>query len=128
MAELQTKKTKASVEAFLKKIPNDEVREDCVKIAEIMEKATKSKPRMWGPAIIGFGDYVYRYPNGREMDCMQVAFSPRKQAITLYICSEFAEFDDLLAQLGKHSRSKACIYIKRLSDINVPTLKKMVTA
>ena len=125
MAEMKTKKTNASVEDFLNAIEDDEVREDCIKIAGMMEKATKSKPRMWGPSIIGFGDAKLKYPNGREIDWMVAAFSPRKQNITVYI-DNFSGLDGLLAQLGKHSRSKACLYFKRLSEIHVPTLRKII--
>lgn len=128
MAELQTKKTKASVSSFLNAIADDQKRKDCKAVAAIMQKATKAKPEMWGPAIIGFGKTKYVYPDGREMDWMLAAFSPRKQNITLYLNSGFAEYDSLMAKLGTHSCSKACLYIKRLSDVDVPTLTKLVQA
>ncbi len=83
---------------------------------------------MWGRAIVGFGSRRYRYPNGREMDWMIVGFSPRKQNITLYVLGTFPEQDALLEKLGTHSRGKGCLYIKRLSDVHVPTLKKLVNA
>jgi hypothetical protein len=128
MAELQTKKTKASVSSFLNAITDEQKRKDCKAVAAIMQKATKSKPAMWGPAIIGFGKTKYVYPDGREMDWMLAAFSPRKQNITLYIANDFPEYDALLAKLGTHSCGKVCLYIKRLSDVHVPTLTKLVNA
>src|SRR5215510_8336158 len=128
MAELKTKRTDASVDDYLNSIKDDQVRQDCWTIAEMMQKATKAKPQMWGPSIIGFGRRRYKYPNGREMDWMVIAFSPRKQNITLYRSSDFEGYDELMEQLGKHSCSKACLYIKRLSDIHLPTLKKLINA
>jgi len=128
MAELKTKRTEASVEKFIDAIKDEKVRLDCWTIAGIMQKATKAKPKMWGPSIVGFGQYVYKYPDGREMDWMLIAFSPRKQNITLYIGSEFKGADELLSSLGKHSRGKGCLYIKRLSDVHKPTLEKLVAA
>ena len=128
MAEIQTRKTKASVSKFLNAIEDDQKRKDCKAVAAIMQKATKAKPAMWGPAIIGFGTSTYVYPDGRAMDWMLVAFSPRKQNITLYLGTGFPEYDSLMEKLGTHSCSKACLYIKRLSDVHVPTLTKLVQA
>lgn len=128
MAELKTKATDASVDDFLNTIKDEQTRQDCQAISEMMQQATKAAPKMWGPAIIGFGSLRYKYPNGKEMDWMQVAFSPRKQNITLYIATDFEERDDLLAKLGSHSCGKSCLYIKRLSDVHVPTLKKLIKA
>jgi hypothetical protein len=128
MAEIQTRKTRASVSSFLNAIQDDQKRKDCKVVAAIMQKATRSKPAMWGPAIIGFGTSSYVYPDGREMDWMLVAFSPRKQNITLYLGTGFPEYDSLMAKLGRHSCSKACLHIKRLSDVHVPTLTRLVQA
>lgn len=128
MAELKTKLTDASVADYLNAIKDEQVRQDCWSITEMMQQATKAAPKMWGPSIIGFGSIRYKYPNGREMDWMQVAFSPRKQNITLYIATGFEERDELLAQLGNHSCGKGCLYIKRLSDVHLPTLKKLIKA
>ena len=105
MAELKTKLNDASVDDFLNAIKDEQVRQDCQAISEMMQQATKAAPKMWGPSIIGFGDLRYRYPNGREMDWMQVAFSPRKQNITLYIATGFDERDDLLAKLSMSDQS-----------------------
>ncbi len=128
MTELKTRKTKASVSSFLNAVEDDQKRKDCKAIAAMMQKATKAKPAMWGPAIIGFGARKYVYPDGREMDWMLVAFSPRKQNITLYLDSGFPEYDSLMAKLGTHSCSKACLYIKRLSDVDLPTLTKLINS
>ena len=128
MAELKTKRTDASVDDVLESIKDEQVREDCLAIADIMQKATKAEPQMWGPGIVGFGSRRYKYSSGREIDWMLIAFSPRKQNITLYISSGFEGYDELTAKLGKHSCGKGCLYIKRLSDVHLPTLKKLVNA
>ena len=127
MAELKTKLTTVSVDTFINAIKDEQVRNDCRVIAEIMEKATKAKPQMWGPSIVGFGTSKIKYADGRETDWMLIAFSPRKQNITLYIGVNESH-PELLSQLGKHSTGKGCLYIKRLSDIHLPTLKKLITA
>ena len=126
MAEIKTKLTKSSVADFLNAIKDDQVRADCWTIAGIMEKATKAKPKMWGAKIVGFGDCRLKYPSGREMDWMLVAFSPRKQYIALYTYPEFLGRKEIMAKLGKHSAGKSCVNIKRLSDVDLPTLKKLV--
>ena len=126
MAELKTKPTQASVKDFLNQIPDEERRKDCFAVAKIMEEITGSKPKMWGPSIVGFGTYHYKYASGREGDWMITGFSPRKKDLTLYIMMGFEKYPELMKQLGKHSRSKSCLYIKRLSDIHVPTLKKLI--
>lgn len=126
MAEIKTKLNDASVDDFLNAIKDEQVREDCWAIVDIMQKATRAKPQMWGSSIVGFGSYHYKYASGREGDWMLVAFSPRKQNITLYISPGFEGYGELLAKLGKHSCGKACIYIKRLSDVHLPTLKKLI--
>jgi hypothetical protein len=126
MAELKTKRNDASVDDYLNAIKNEQVRTDCRAIADIMQKATKAKPQMWGSAIVGFGSRRYKYSSGREIDWMLIGFSPRKQNITLYILSGFEGQDELMAQLGKHSCGKGCVYIKRLSDVHLPALKKLI--
>jgi hypothetical protein len=128
MAELKTKLTDASVTDYLNAIENDQVRQDCFTILEIMQDATKAKPQMWGDSIVGFGTYHYVYASGREGDWMLTGFAPRKKNITLYIMSGFEQYEGLLSRLGKFSRSKACLYIKRLSDIDMPVLKELVQA
>jgi Domain of unknown function (DU1801) len=128
MAELKTKRNDASVDDFLDSIKDEQVRKDCRAIADIMQKAAKAKPQMWGSGIVGFGSRRYKYASGREIDWMLIAFSPRKQNITLYISSGFDGYDELTAKLGKHSCGKGCLYIKRLSDVHLPTLKKLINA
>ena len=128
MAELKTKPTGQSVKDFLKKIPDPERREDCFAVAKLMEEITGDKPKMWGPSIVGFGTYHYKYDSGREGDWLVTGFSPRKKDLTLYLMMGFEKHDELMKQLGKHSTGKSCLYIKRLSDIHVPTLKKLIKA
>lgn len=127
MAEPKTKPTKGSVDKFIKSQPNAQVREDCAVITKLMSEATGEKPQMWGPSIIGFGTQHYKYASGREGDWPIIAFSPRKQNLTLYLSlSGFEEHAELLKKLGKHSVAKSCLYIKRLSDVDLPTLKTMI--
>ena len=126
MAELKTKPTQASVKEFLNQIPDKERRDDCFAVTKMMEEITGHKPKMWGPSIVGFGTYHYKYASGREGDWPISAFSPRKKDLTLYIMMGFEKHPELMKQLGKHSTSKSCLYIKRLSDIHIPTLKKLI--
>jgi Domain of unknown function (DU1801) len=126
MAELKTKATDKSVDKFINKIPDEERRQDCFAIAKMMEEITGQKPKMWGASIIGFGSYHYKYASGHEGDWPVIGFSPRKKDLTLYIMMGFEKHQDLMKQLGKYSTGKACLYIKRLSDIHVPTLKKLM--
>lgn len=127
MAERKTQKREASVADFLNAIPDAQVRDDCWTVAGIMQQAAKAEPKMWGPSIVGFGHYRQVYANGKEADWMLVAFSPRKQNLTLYV-GGFEENADLMAKLGPHACGKGCLYIKRLSDVHLPTLKKVVAA
>ncbi|HEX5704284.1 MAG TPA: DUF1801 domain-containing protein [Pyrinomonadaceae bacterium] len=124
--EAKTKPTKASVDKFIKSQPDEQVRKDCAVISKLMSEATGEKPKMWGPSIIGFGSYHYKYATGREGDMPIIGFSPRKQNLTLYVWMGFEEHPDLWKKLGKHTTSKACLYIKRLSDVDLPTLKKII--
>ena len=128
MAELKTKLTGASVDSFLDTIKDAQVRDDCRAIAGMMQKATKSPARMWGSSIVGFGTCRYTYASGREGEWMLTGFSPRKQNITLYLMSGFDRYDELMAALGTHSCGKSCLYIKRLSDVHLPTLRKLIAA
>ena len=126
MAELKTRVTDASVSKFLDAITDDQLRQDCWTLVDLMEQATKAKARMWGTTIVGFGSYHYTYASGREGDWMLTAFAPRKQNLTLYVMPGFKGRDELMAQLGKHSCGKSCIYVKRLAEVHMPTLKKLV--
>ena len=91
-----------------------------------MRRVTGDEPAMWGPSIVGFGSYHYKYASGREGDWMKVGFSPRKQQLTLYIMSGFSRFDELMGRLGKHSTGKSCLYIKRLEDVDLGVLEELV--
>ena len=127
MAEPKTKKTEASVTEFLNKIPDPRTRQDCFTIVDIMRDATKSEPKMWGTAIVGFGSYHYKYESGREGDSPIIGFSPRKQNLTLYLMGGgFEDYANLLKKLGKHSLGKGCLYIKKLEDVQLPVLKELV--
>ena len=126
MAEAKTKPTNQSVASFIKKIPDPQTREDCFAISKLMKEATRSEPGMWGTAIVGFGTRRIQYAGGREGDWLLIAFSPRKQNLTLYIMSGADSHTELLKKLGKHSVGGGCLYIKRLSDIDLPTLKKLI--
>lgn len=128
MAELKTKKTNASVLSFVKSIKDDQVRADCRTLISLMQAVTGQKPRLWGTGLVGFGSYHYVYASGREGDWPVTAFAPRKQNLTVYIMPGFAEYQDLLARLGPHKTAVSCLYIKRLSDVHLPTLKKIVAA
>jgi hypothetical protein len=114
------------VERFLSEIADDKKREDSRTIARIMKKVTKAKPTMWGPSMIGYGSYHYRYESGREGDWFLTGFSPRKQNLTLYIMSGFTRYDALLRKLGKYKTGKSCLYIKRLDDVDLGVLETLI--
>lgn len=126
MADLKTKPTDQSVESFLNSISDDQKREDCFALLELMKQVTQLEPRMWGSSIVGFGSYHYKYASGREGDAILTGFSPRKQNLTLYIMAGFEQYDELLKKLGKHSVGKSCLYVKRLADVDLPTLEELV--
>lgn len=126
MAELKTKPTKVSVASFVSQIPDEKKRGDAKALIAMMKDATKSEPVMWGSSIVGFGSYSYAYASGQAGDWPIIGLSPRKQNLTVYIMPGFEEFGDLLRKLGPHTTGKSCLYIKRLSDIDVPTLKKLI--
>jgi hypothetical protein len=127
MAEPKTKVTTASVRDFLNAIPDETKRKDSLRLLELFEEITGEKAKMWGPAIIGFGLYHYKSErSSQEGDWPLTGFSPRKQNLTLYVMSDTGELDDLLKKLGKHSTSKACLYIKKLSDVDENILKKII--
>ncbi len=127
MAEPKTKKNNASVTAFLDTIMPEQKRKDCYEILKIFKEITKKKPTMWGTSIIGFGIYHYKSERSRqEGDWPRAAFSPRKQSITIYLSSDFSSYHQLLSKLGKHKTSLACLYIQRLSGIDVDILKELI--
>lgn len=125
--ELKTKETKSSVEKFLDAVEDKRKRDDAYAILDMMQKAAKEPPKMWGPSIIGFGTYHYKYESGHEGDMCMIGFSPRKAALTLYILMGFEGYDELMGKLGKHKISKACLYIKKLEDVDVKVLKELIT-
>lgn len=126
MAELKTKPTDQNVAAFLNSIADDKKRQDCLAILGLMEQVMGAPPQMWGDSFVGFGSYHYKYASGREGDWFLTGFSPRKQNITLYIMAGFDQYDALLKKLGKFKTGKACLYIKKLEDIDLPTLRDLV--
>jgi hypothetical protein len=126
VAELKTKATGDDVDAFLASIEDEARRTDAVAVCALIAKAAKSPPVMWGSGIVGFGHRVLRYPDGRETDWMAVGFSPRKANTTLYLAGGLDTYADLLADLGKHSTGKGCLYVKRLSDVDPAVLRKIV--
>lgn len=126
MGGLKTRKTDASVEAFLAAIDDQSKREDSRALVALMRRVTGAPPRMWGTSIVGFGSYRYRYASGRGGDWPLTGFSPRKQALTLYIMSGFAAFDGLLENLGKFKTGKACLYVQRLADVDRSVLEELV--
>jgi len=126
MAELKTKRNKASVKDFLAKIKDPRTRADAQTIVTMMHEAAGAKPEMWGSSIVGFGSYHYKGRSGREGDWPLVGFSPRKQNLTLYIMPGFQRYADLMGKLGKFKTGGSCLYIKHLDDVHLPTLKKLV--
>jgi Domain of unknown function (DU1801) len=126
MSEAKTKATAVSLDDFLAKSVDPLRHGDCHAIAAMMEKATGEKAVLWGPSIVGFGRYRYKYESGREGESPVVAFSPRKAELVVYIIPGFERYDGLLAKLGKHKIGKSCLYIKRLSDIDTKVLKTLI--
>jgi hypothetical protein len=128
MADLKTRPTGLSVSAFINAIEDGRTRRDCQLLAKMMAEATGSRPKMWGPSIVGFGSYHYRYASGKEAEWPLTGFSPRKQNLTLYIMSGFEGYEDLLARLGKHKTGKACLYVRSLDDLDLAVLKRLIRA
>jgi len=126
MADNKTKPSKSSVSAFINDLTDATRRADAKALVKLMQNAAGEKPRMWGPSIIGFGSYHYRYESGREGDMPLIAFSPRKAAVVLYNLIGSGDSKVLLAKLGKHSTGKGCLYIKKLADVDQRVLEAMV--
>ena len=126
MAELKTKKNEASVEKFLNGVKDEKKRQDSYTILKLMKQITKAEPKMWGTSMVGFGSYHYKYASGREGNWFVTGFSPRKQNLTLYIMSGFSKYPDLLKKLGMFKTSKGCLYIKKIEDIDIATLKELI--
>jgi len=126
MAELKTKPTTRSVDEFLQEVPNERRRQDSYTLLDLMRQITDTEPQMWGDSIVGFGSTHYKYASGREGDMPLVGFSPRKQALTLYIMPGFEGYDDLLQRLGKFKTGKVCLYINKLDDVDSSVLRELV--
>lgn len=126
MAENKTQPTTASVDAFINAVENDRRRDDARVALELYESVTGLPAVMWGPAIIGFGQYTYRYESGREGIAPAAGFSPRKQNMTFYVGDEFDDAEALYAQLGKHRKSISCLYINKLDDVDLDVLREIV--
>ena len=125
--ENETKPTSQSVKAFIDGIEDEQRRKECRAISKLMRRVTGARPKMWGDSIVGFGDYHYKYDSGREGDFFLAGFSPRKQALSLYIVSGFKGHEDLLDKLGKYKTGKSCLNVKRLSDIDLDVLEELVS-
>ncbi|RJF93688.1 DUF1801 domain-containing protein [Sphingomonas cavernae] len=128
MAEIKTKATIASVAQFLGRVEPETKREDAKQIAAMMQRLSGYEPVMWGPSIVGFGSYHYRYDSGHEGDMARIGFSPRKDALTLYVVDSFDQYADLMARLGKYKTGKCCLYVKKLADIDLAVLEELIIA
>ncbi len=126
MAELKTKPTDASVEAYLNAIADPRRQDDCRALARLMRRVTRHPPRMWGASIVGFGSYHYRYASGHEGDSCLAGFSSRASDITVYLAPGFAGREERLSALGKHRAGKGCLYLKRLSDVDTRVLETLI--
>jgi len=127
MAELKTKENSASVSAFLRSIPDPQRRSDAMAVADLMKAVTKTEPKMWGASVVGYGSQHYQYESGREGDWFRTGFSPRKDSLTLYITSSFEQYPDLMEKLGTYKTGKACLHIKKLSDVDRRVLEQLIT-
>jgi nucleoid DNA-binding protein len=128
LAENKTKQTEASVEAYLAAIADEIRRKDCIALAKLMARASKEKPKMWGASIVGFGSYHYKYESGREGDSCITGFSARKGDISVYLMGDFPQRAELLAKLGRHKTGKACLYLRKLGDVDLDVLEQLVAA
>ncbi|MFC3562130.1 DUF1801 domain-containing protein [Pedobacter jamesrossensis] len=126
MAQNKTTENESSVTSFLNTVTDEEKRNDSFELIKIFEEASSFKAKMWGNAIVGFGSYHYKYESGREGDAPLAGFSPRKDSFALYISLQIKDREELLAEFGKHKTGKSCVYIKKLSDVDVHILKKMI--
>ena len=128
MAESKTRATDINVESYLSAIEDESRRKDCEALASLMTKATKQPAKMWGTSIVGFGSYHYKYESGREGDSPLAGFSSRKGDITLYLASDLSRHDELLSRLGKHKQGQGCLYIRKLSDVDLKTLEQLIAS
>lgn len=126
MAVNKTKATEVSVTEFIQNIENEVKRNDSFQLVELYKSITGFEAKMWGPTIIGFGSYHYKYASGHEGDMPIAAFSPRKDALVFYISDEIENREELLEKLGRHKTGKVCVYVKKLADIDLSILKKLI--
>ena len=124
--ELKTKQTEVSVESFLDAVPDAQRREDAKKVCAMMERISGYPPKMWGPSIVGFGRYHYRYDSGHEGEMARIGFSPRARELVLYLVDDSPRHQALLDKLGKYRTGKCCLYVKRLSDVDASVLEDLV--
>ena len=127
MSKLKTKPTEISAESHVAAIAREEQRNDAQKLLALMRKVTKQEPRMWGPTIVGFGSYHYKYATGHEGDSALTGFAVRGSELVVYITADFEGREVLLAKLGKHKTGKVCVYIRRLADVDLKVLETLVT-
>lgn len=126
MAELKTKPHQGDVQQFIESIEHPKRKEDSKELLKIFAEILNEEPVLWGPSIIGYGSYHYKYPTGREGDWFLAGLSPRKQNMTLYIMAGFENYEELLSKLGKYKTGKSCLYINKLEDVNIDVLKKLI--
>ena len=125
-AKLKTEKTEASVKDFLNSMKDEQKKQDSIFILQMMQNATGDEPKMWGSAIIGFGNVSLKYESGRELDWFKIGFSPRKQNLTLYGLINPTKQQEILKKLGKHSTGKGCLYINNLKDVDSKVLQNII--
>lgn len=128
MAELKTKPHDGDVDAFLGTVEHEGRRQDCQTLRDLMTEITGAPAKLWGPSIVGFGSYHFRYDSGREGDWFLSAFSPRKRNLTLYIMAGFSRYEELLGRLGKHKTGKSCLYVNKLADLDMVVLETLIRA
>jgi hypothetical protein len=128
ITDVKTRATDASLDNFLRAISDEERHQDCLRVLEIMKRVTGEEPKLWGPAMVGFGSYHYRYESGLEGDWFVTGFSPRKANLTLYIMAGFDRYAELLERLGKFKTGKSCLYVKKLADVDEAVLTELIAA
>ena len=127
LAQIQTKETSASVEDFINAVPDEQKRQDSLTILKLMQKITKSEPKMWGSSLIGFGNKRYKSPaTGREVDWFIIGFSPRKANLSIHLAIDLEQHADALKKLGKHKTGAGCLYINKLSDVDLKVLEGLI--
>lgn len=126
MSQNKTQPTDQSVKTFIDSLDDQQKIADSYSLLDLMKEVTGCEPKMWGPSIIGFDQYHYKYESGREGNFLKVGFSPRKRELSIYLMCSFENNEDLMSKLGKHRTGKSCLYVKRLEDINMDVLRDLV--